>query len=394
MRLKIASILSVIMMSLCTAYAGVTVVKRAAEVNPKMYFAGIRGDSALSNYMRSNLKKCGWFDCVSSQSGSKFTISGSSSSDKVVIEVRNNLSGSGVRFALAVNSNKQILSYKLTDVILKKLFNVPGICNSKIAFDVQIGINKDIYICNFDGTGASRVTNNGTLSLNPSWGLNNQLITYTLYKSTYTDVVGKYLNSGKMYKLASFPGLNDAAAVSPNGKYIALILSKDRQVELYIKETRGNRAIRITRDRAVEGTPCWSPDGKYICYVSDRGGRPGLYVYNVKTTKTSKVNSVGSEAVSPDWSPIGNKIIYSARFGKQYTLAVYDVKNGVSSTIKINAAGDWMSPSWAPDGRHVVCSRRLNYKSQLYIVDTWTGKARKLLSYNSNLTSPSWSGLY
>jgi len=74
-------------------------------------------------------------------------------------------------------------------------------------------------------------------------------------------------------------------------------------------------------------------------------------------------------------------------------LAVYDVKAKKSSTVKINDIGNWMCPSWAPDGRHVVCSRVLNYHFQLYIVDTWTGKSKKLLKSKMNLSSPSWSGL-
>jgi TolB protein len=379
----------------CYASGSVTVVKRATEVNPKMYYSGIKNDSSLNSYMASNLKKCGWFDVTSSSSGAKYIISGYKSSGQVVIVVRNTSTNREYKLGTTETSNKQALSYKLTDGILKKIFDIPGICNSKIAFNVQAGQNKDIFICNFDGSNAKRITNNKTLSIEPSWGLNNNLIVYTMYKHSYTDIVGKYLSTGKTYKLASFPGLNNAASVSPNGKYIAMILSRDRQVELYIKELRGQKAIRVTHDKAVEGSPCWSPDGRYICYVSDRGiGRPSLYTYDVTTKKISKIRISGSEAVTPDWSPLGDKIVYSARFGKQYTLAIYDVRKGVSQTVNINSAGDWMRPSWAPDGRHVVCARRLNYVSQLYIVDTWTGKARQLLKYKSNLTSPNWSALY
>ena len=378
----------------CAAFGSVTVVKRATEVNPKMYFAGIKNDSTLNAYMASNLKKCGWFDVIGTSSGAKYIISGYKSGGRVVVSIKNNATNQEVKLAAAEVSNTKLLSYKLADGILKKIFNIPGICNSKIAFNVQIGINKDVYICNFDGSNTKRLTNNGTLSLEPSWGLDNDLIVYTIYRHSFTDVVGKYLSNGKTYKLTSFPGLNNAAVISPNGKYMALILSRDRQVELYIKELRGQKMIRVTNDKAVEGSPCWSPDGRYISYVSDRGiGRPSLYIYDVSTKKTIKIRTSGSEAVTPDWSPIGNKIVYSARFGKQYTLAVYDVGKGTSETLNINAAGDWMSPSWAPDGRHVICSRRLNYHSQLYVVDTWTGKARQLLKYSSSLTSPSWSSL-
>ena len=395
MKIKVLFLATCCLFLSCLTFGSVTVVKRATEVNPKMYFSGIKNDQELNKYMASNLKKCGWFDVIGSSSDAKYIISGYKSSGQVVIVVKNKAVNREYKLGATEISDKKSLSYKLTDALLKKIFDILGICNSKIAFNVQLGRNKDVYTCSFDGTGIKRITNNSTLSLEPSWGLKNNLIVYTKYKYSYTDIVGKYLSTGKTYKLASFPGLNNAAAVSPNGKYIALILSRDRQVELYIKELRGQKAIRITNDKAVEGSPCWSPDGRYVCYVSDRGiGRPSLYIYDMNKRKITKIRTVGSEAVSPDWSLFGNKIVYSARFGRQYTLAVYDVKKGISETVNINAAGDWMSPSWAPDGRHVVCARRLNYVSQLYIVDTWTGKARQLLKYNSNLTSPDWSALY
>ncbi|MCF7790740.1 MAG: hypothetical protein K9M56_01955 [Victivallales bacterium] len=395
MKLKTVLILLFFFSIQTVIFSRVTVIKRATEVNPKIYFAGITGERTLGSHIKTSLKKSGWFRCRKNKQNCKYIISGYKSSGEIIIEVKDNIIGNNYRFALNEKKNKKKQSYIITDAILKKLFGIPGICNSKIAFNVQIGKNKDIYICNFDGSAIKRITNNRTLSLDPSWGLNNNLITYTLYKSTYTDIVGKYLKTGKTYNLASFPGLNNGGTVSPDGKYIALILSRDRQVELYIKELRGSKTLRITKDSAVEGTPCWSPKSDLICYVSDKGiGRPLLYVYDLKSGKRMKLPTVGSEAVSPDWSPVGNKIVYSARFGKQYTLAVYDVRREKSEAVNINAAGDWMSPSWAPDGRHVICSRRLNYKSQLYIVDTWTGKAKQLLKYKSNLTSPSWSELF
>ena len=53
--------------------------------------------------------------------------------------------------------------------------------------------------------------------------------------------------------------------------------------------------------------------------------------------------------------------------------------------------GTWESPAWAADNRHVVCKRSDGAKSALYVVDTWTGRARLLLSTPYNLSMPVWS---
>jgi TolB protein len=374
--------------------AQVTVVKRALEINPKLYYKGFTGDTDFSGYIKANLMNCGWFELVSSsnKNRAKYRISGKVDNNRACLSVTG-----GASFTLTMNidrSNPQRTAQHLVDAVLKKLFNVPGICASKIAFVAQTGKIKEIYECGYDGTGIKRLTSNKSLSLEPNWSRDKKILVYTYYHNNYTDVVGLKFADGKTYKLANFPGLNMGGTISPNGKYLAVVLSRDEQVELYIKKIYGKGLKRLTKDEAVEGSPCWSPNGLNICFVSDKSlRRPRLYIVNVNSGKTFQINTVGSEAVTPDWSSVGNKIVYSARFGKQFTLAVYDVRSARSSSVKINASGDWMSPSWAPDGRHVVCSRVLNYHSQLYIVDTWTGKAKKLLNSKMGLSSPSWSGL-
>jgi TolB protein len=379
----------------CTVNANqITVVKQATANNPKLIFKGITGNTTFSKYILSDLKKCGWFDVVSSGT-SKYTVSGKASGTQIEIYVRG---ASSFNVSVKINSkNPKWTSYQLVDHVLKKLFGINGICAAKIAFVTQssTGKTKEIFTCNFDGSEIKQISNNGSLSLEPSWSMNNKLLVYTFYRGNYVDVVGYNFNKKKLYNLANFPGLNNAGVISPNGKFLAVILSKDKKIELYIKQINSTRLRRVTNNDAVEGTPCWAPDSLNICYASNlKYGRPGLYVYNIATKKTTRIKTVGSEALSPSWSPSGKKIVYSAKFGRHYTLAVYDVKTGTSSTFGLNAAGDWFSPSWAPDNRHIICSRKLNYKSQLYVVDTWTGKARKLLSSGLNLTSPDWSSLY
>lgn len=391
MKIKI----SLLLFFLCSMVfsAQVTVVKSAADINPLVYFGGVAGDTQFSNYVKTSLAKCGWFDLTQNQNEAKYRISGSANGNILTITV----SGvSSFTLSMTKESDLKWAAFKMVDAILQKIFNVPGICATKMAFVVQLGKTKEIYTCDFDGSNAVQITNNRDLSLEPSWGVANKLLVYTWYHRSYTDIVGYDFSTRQTHRFAAFPGLNSSASVSPNAKYIAIILSKDKQVGLYIKELQGNRLKKVTNNTAVSYSPTWSPDGRYVCFVSDSYlGRPSLYVYDVISEKTDRLYSEGSEALTPDWSPImGDRIVYSAKIGGEYLLSVYDIKSRQNTIVNTNIGGSWFKPSWAPDGRHVICSRRSGYKSTLCVVDTWTGKARLLLNSKMDLSSPSWSKLY
>ncbi len=372
--------------------ANQVVVKKQAEMsNPKLLYKGITGDSAFNKNMLSNLQKCGWFDVVTTGS-SKYEISGTVSNDVLNIEVSG---ASKFRLSEKLSNNRQIESYKITDEILNKIFGINGICFSKIAFVAQKGKIKEIMTANFDGTDLNQITRSGTLSLGPKWGPGNKTLIYTSFYKNYMDVMAYSFASGKIMQLSKFPGMN-TGVISPNGKYVALILSKDKQVDLYLKNLSDGKLIRITNDEAVEGTPCWSPNSKEICFVSDKNYKtPRLFICNLSNKKTTYLNTAGGESVDPSWSPDGKKIAYSLKVAGKYTIAVYDIASDKTEYVpNLSYGSDWLTSSWSPDNRHVVCSRRTGFKNELYIVDTWLGNTRALFNSGMDLSSPGWSYLF
>lgn len=380
--------------SAVTCFANqITVVKQAGFANPKLLYSPMSGNQEFSSYVLSNLKNCGWFEVVSSGTA-RYNISGTVSGSKATI----NVSGEK-NFSVTVNidsSKPKWSSYKLVDAVLNKIFNIPGVCASKIVFVAQNGKSKDLCTSDFDGSNVKQITSSNNLTLEPSWSMNNTLIVYTLIHNNYADIVGLNLNTNKNTILANFPGLNNGGTISPNGKQMAVILSKDKNVDLYVKDVYGSGVKRITKGKGtVAGCPTWSPDGRKLCFVSNmKMERPSLYIADLASNKIYPIPTIGGEAVNPSWSPDGSKIVYSAKMGGNYTLGLYDVAGGVSTLVDVNSSGDWFSPSWAPDSRQVVCSRRVNYFSQLYVVDTLSGEARQLVNSKMNVTSPSWSELY
>ncbi len=355
--------------------------------NPAISFSGVAGNSDLSNAMRSMLNSCGWFDLTDSTNAT-YTLNATLEGNRL----RYTLSMGGApagSWSIAV-SNPRTTAKLAVDAILEKLFKVKGLCSTRIVFcaDTANGV-KNIYACDIDGGDVEQITNFNSLCVEPCWFPDGKSIGYTQYGKAVTNVVQTRLSPRQSRRLSSFPGLNVGVSISPDSRNMALILSPDHQVDLYVKPVNGGKLRRLTKGRAVEASPCWSPDSRYICYVSDESGRPRLYRIDVQSSKRERLPSVGNEAVTPDWSGDG-QIVYATRINGVYTLAVLDLatKENIRATM---VPGTWESPAWGPDNRQVVCKRSDGPRASLFIVDTWTGKARQLLRTGNPLSMPAWS---
>ncbi len=375
--------------------AQVRVRKSASDFtrNPTLVFQGVKNSLPLSAVMSSMLKSCGWFD-IRSAGEADYVLSGSYlSSGQFALELKQN--GVAVtRFTLNfTGASEREMAKTAVDVILKKIFNIKGICRTRIAFCVNTGAgSKNIYTCDIDGSSLKRVTKSRNMCVEPEWMPDGKSLLYTRYNRASTDVIQTIPANGLSRIIAAYKGMNLGASASPNGKYIALILSRDGLVDLYVKSLTTRARRRLTKNRAPEASPCWNPSGNSICYASGASGRPQLYVIPVSGHAPRRLPTFGSEAVNPSWSS-DNQIAYSARLGSQYTIATLDASGRKPGKVVVRAAGDWESPSWAPDNRHLVCYRTYKGRSAVYLVDTWTGKARQLVSLRVDASMPSWSNI-
>lgn len=395
MRSLISAFLLLLLFSSMSVPAQVIVRGEGKEGNPTLLFKGISGDRALSAKVQSDLQKCGWFSVVSGGK-SDFIIGGRQSGSTLTLEVEN---GAGVPMysVSATNPDMEKLAHTAVDAVLKKEFGIEGICRTKILFSAETGNRqREIYICDFDGSNVRRLTANATLSIEPSWHPDGQSIIYNQYLFSSTPLVQYDIVNNRSRSLSHQRGIN-AGKISPDGRKLALVITTKNQLDLYVRDLNGGSMTRLTNDNAVEASPTWSPDSSSICYVSDKSGRPALYIISASGGTPRKVPGVlGSESVSPAWSK-DNKLAYSARLGG-YTLKVINLatamgypapKNSSNSILADSSAPSvpGESPSWAPDNRHLV----LSHKGTIYVVDTRTNKSRVLISGKSKCSGANWS---
>lgn len=372
----------------------IEVVKNTRD-NPTLYFSGVKNDLGVGQEVSNFLRSCGWFDVVPDPKA-QFQLAGSRDGDRIRFDLTQGGAPVGSWQAGAAGSDRAIAK-NVVNAIIEKTFKdlkVKGFCASRIAFCAQTAPGvRNIYVCDIDGGNVEQITRFNTLCVEPCWFPDGRSIGYSKYGRTGIDVVQTTLNPRRSRVLSAFRGINAGAAISPDGRQLAVILSPDHQVDLYVMPVGSTRLTRLTRNIAVEASPCWSPDGSQLAYVSDETGSPRIYtvtVHDGSGRKRLPVIPGGRDAVTPDWSKDG-KIVYATKVNGNYTIAVYDTRTGENKRAT-EAPGNWESPAWAADNRQVVCKRADGSgKSALYVVDTWTGKTRLLVATPYNLSMPVWS---
>ncbi len=384
----------------CAALVSISAVAQRVEVrksgegkisiNLASYRTG--GDTASRTFLsvlKADLNRSGYFTVTST--GAELNVAGSCVSagqlkaDCQVYKVssRQRLLGKSYK---AGSSDARGLAHRVADEIIYAVTGKKGMAAGKIAMVSNRTGRKELYVCDMDGKNVRQITKDRSIVVGPGWTPDAKNIVYTSYKRGYPNV---YM-TGRGKPLSSHGGLNASGAVSPDGRRLALILSRDGNPELYIKSLRTGLLKRLTRTRlGNEASPCWSPDGNHIAYVSDTSGSPQVYIISRNGGRAQRLTSTGSENVAPDWGENGY-IAFSSRIGGRYRIAM---ANPAAKSLRVLETdwADYEDPSWAPDGRHIVCSRTASYRSSIYLLDTLEDSPVALLSGSVDWFSPACS---
>ena len=381
-----------------TAGAQVNIVK-SANRKYSIDFSGMRpaADAESQLFYRtleSDLRRSGWFEPTRSAGDFRLigTANRTATGIQAVCQVYRRADNLLV-FSKSYNAEAaraRFLAHRTADEIVEALTGHKGMASARI---VCVGMRngaKDIFMCDSDGSNVQQITRDGRIVVRPRWTPDGSSVLFTSYLRGFPDIHKANLQTGKREVVASYAGLNTGAAVSPDGKEVALILSKDGNPELYLKNLRSGKLSRLTYSSpAVESSPSWSPDGKSLVYVSDNSGSPQLYIISRTGGQPRRISSRGTENVAPDWGRNG-LIACSSRSGGRYHIAIIDPSNG-QTTYLPNDGADYEDPSWMPNARHIVAGRTAAHQSSLYLLDTLRDAPVALLQGGGNWYSPASS---
>ena len=347
----------------------------------------VSGAKTFSDSLRRNLDLTGGFMVVKPSSKAAVRVSGRVGGEIKVEGVGKVLS---LPSSAADEKAARREARRLADKMSGTYLGMKGFASDPFVFVLKKGLVSELCEGYPDGFDIRQLTLTGKTVVGPRWnGLST--VFYTAIINAGPQIYQYDMATGQSSRKWSFRGLATGAAVSPDGKRAAVILSIHGNPELYVIDMAANTWKRLTHTPfASEGQPAWSPDGTKIAYVSDESRRPHVYVIDVATKKSFRVTSSGQQNVDPDWGPDGRIVFVTKRDGEG-KIATVDPAKGASSLQIVDAPGTWEHPSWSRDGRHVVATSG----EKIFIVDTFPkseggDKPKQAFSAAGKWITPSW----
>jgi len=265
----------------------------------------------------------------------------------------------------------------------------PGIGLTRIAFKQKHGSYTEIHIADFDGHNTTRLTHDNSIAAGPEWTPNNNTLYYYSDRRHNMDIYSHNVKNGTPQEVVRLSGTNSSPAVSPDGRRLAMMLSKAGSPDIWVGSANGTGLRRLTTTKDDESSPCWSPDGRWICFTSRAGGSTALYKIPANGGSMSRIHTTGVfNATEPDWSPDGKAIAFTTmRGGGVFEICIVPPGGG---NVEVRATGE--DPSWAPNSRTLMFTSRSGRKRFLSVLDVPTKRVKTLPhSFPGDCSQAAWS---
>jgi TolB protein len=294
----------------------------------------------------------------------------------------------------------RLAAHRIADFIYEKLTGQKGVFSTRIAYVTKNGQGSaqrhHLWIADSDGEGAQSALASPEPIISASWSPNGAQLAYVSFESRKPVVYVHEVANGRRRLLANFRGSNSAPAWSPDGKQIAITLSRDGNSQIYVMDSAGSgEPRRLTQSGGIDTEPVYSPDGGSIYFVSDRGGAPQVYRMPAGGEagsggggRAERITFSGNYNISPAVSPDGKRIAFISRVSGNFRLHVMELGGQAAISLTDTSADE--RPSFAPNSKLILYATRQGGREAL-MTSTLDGRIKaRLASQGGDIREPQW----
>jgi TolB protein len=293
-------------------------------------------------------------------------------------------------------SDLRLAAHRIADFVYEKLTGEKGVFSTRIAYVTKVGQGTNqrshLWIADSDGEGAQSALTSPEPIISASWSPNGNQLAYVSFESRKPVVYVHEVSTGRRRLVANFRGSNSAPAWSPDGKQLAVTLSRDGNSQIYAIDSTGTgEPRRLSQSSGIDTEPVYAPDGKWMYFVSDRGGSPQVYrmpVGGEAAGRAERVTFGGNYNISPALSPDGKRIAYISRIAGNFRLHVMELGGQAATALTDTAADE--RPSFSPNSKLILYATRQAGKESL-MTTTIDGRIKaRLASQGGDIREPQW----
>ena len=170
--------------------------------------------------------------------------------------------------------------------------------------------------------------------------------------------------------------------LSPDGKKIAFIWTRDGLADVYVMPSTGGWPARFSTNRAStpywwDEVPQWSPDSQWLAFCID----DHVHIAPATGGHPRKITSFTAQASSPVWMPDSQRMIITIKRETLAKLYLTD-REGRSLQMLTSGDGDDLDAQPSPDGRKVAfvhCPHDDPNRWDIRLIDLESGEIRTLI---------------
>jgi TolB protein len=285
-------------------------------------------------------------------------------------------------------TNMRLAAHQIADRIYEKITGDKGVFATRIAYVVrQSQTAYELQVADSDGYNPQPALRSREPIISPTWSFDGSRLAYVSFEDKKPVVFVHEVASGKRTRVASFRGSNSAPAFSPDGRTLAVTLSKDGASQLYTIPAGGGDARRLTNSSGIDTEAVYASDGQ-IYFVSDRSGGPQIYRMSGGGGDPTRVTFKGDYNISPAISPDGKTLAYVSRRGGKFQLFSLDLATGNETALTDSVRDE--SPSFAPNGKVMMYATEKGGRGVLATVSTDGRIRQSITAVNGDIREPAW----